>query len=44
MKILYRGAQTYVSMARLVGAAFYAAVAILLIAFARWLAIPFGKN
>ena len=44
MKKLFRGAQTYVSIARGLSAAFYFAVAVLLIAFALWLAFPFGEN
>jgi hypothetical protein len=44
MKALYRGAQACVSLARLLSAAFYFAIAILLISFALWLALPFGKS
>jgi hypothetical protein len=44
MKALYRGAQRYVSIARLLSALFYAVIALLLISFAVWLAIPFGRN
>jgi hypothetical protein len=43
MKKLYRGAQTYVSIARRISAAFYFTIAFLLIAFALWLALPFGN-
>ena len=43
MKTLYRRAQTYVSIARRVSAAFYFTIAFLLIAFALWLALPFGN-
>jgi hypothetical protein len=44
MKTLYRGAEAYVSIARRLSAAFYAMIAILLIAFALWLAFPFGEH
>ena len=44
MKTLYRGAQTYVSVARRLSSLFYVAIAHLLIAFALWLACPFGEN
>ena len=44
MKALYRIAQAGVSIARLLSAGFYFVIAILLIAFALWLALPFGKN
>ena len=44
MKKLYRGAQAYVSIARRVSAAFYFVIAFLLIAFALWLALPFGEH
>jgi fatty acid desaturase len=44
MKALYRGAQAYVSLARLLSAAFYFAIAVLLIGFALWLAFAFGEN
>ena len=44
MKVLYRAAQAGVSIARLLSAAFYLVIAVLLIAFALWLALPFGRN
>jgi hypothetical protein len=44
MKALYRGAQTCVSLARLISAAFYCAVALLLISIALWLALPLGQG
>lgn len=44
MKTLYRQAQTYISIARLISAAFYSVIAASLIAFALWLAFPFGEH
>jgi hypothetical protein len=44
MKSFYCGAQTAVTFARLISAAFYLAIAILLIGFALWLALPFGQG
>jgi hypothetical protein len=44
MRRLYRGAQAYVSFARVLSAAFYAVIALLLIGFALWLAYPFDRN
>jgi hypothetical protein len=44
MKRLYRGAQAYVSIARRISSAFYFTIAALLIAFAVWLAFPFGEH
>jgi hypothetical protein len=44
MRKLYRGAQAYVSIARRLSAGFYFVVALLLIAFALWLAYPFGES
>jgi len=44
MKPLYRAAQACVSFARMLSAAFYFTVAILLVSFALWLALPFGKS
>ena len=44
MKALYRAAQAGVSFARLLSAAFYLTIAILLIGFALWLALPLGQG
>jgi fatty acid desaturase len=44
MNSYYRLAQALVSTARIVSATFYAALAILLIAFALWLAFPLGQG
>jgi hypothetical protein len=44
MKTLYRAAQVGVSIARLIAAAFYFAMAIVLLVFALWLAMPFGSS
>ena len=44
MNSFYRFAQALVSTVRLIGAAFYAALAILLILLALWLALPFGQG
>jgi hypothetical protein len=44
MKTLYRAAQTAVSLARLFGAAFHLTIAILLIGFALWFALPLGQG
>jgi hypothetical protein len=44
MNSYYRLAQTLVSIARMASAAFYAALAILLIVLALWLALPFGQG
>jgi hypothetical protein len=44
MKSFYRAAQTAVSLARLFSAAFYLTIAILLIGFALWLALPLGQG
>lgn len=40
MKSVYRGAQSALSIARLASAAFYGAIAILLIGIATWLVLP----
>jgi fatty acid desaturase len=44
MKSLYRGAQTAVTFARLVNAAFHGALAVLFAGFALWLALPLGRG
>jgi hypothetical protein len=44
MPTLYRAARGYVSIARLIGAAFYGTIAILTLALAIWLAHPFGAS
>jgi hypothetical protein len=44
MKTLYRAAQAGVSLARLFSAAFHLTIAILLIGFALWLALPLGQG
>jgi hypothetical protein len=44
VKSFYYAAQTVVSLARLLGAAFYLAIATLLIGFALWLALPLGQG
>ncbi len=44
MKSFYRGAQTAVTFARLISAAFHCALAILFIGFALWLALPLGQG
>jgi hypothetical protein len=44
MKSFYHAAQIAVSLARLFSAAFYLSIAILLIGFALWLALPFGQG
>jgi len=44
MNSYYRLAQALVSIARIVGAAFYAALAILLIVLALWLALLLGQS
>jgi hypothetical protein len=44
MKILYRAAQAGVSLARLLSAACHLTIAVLLIGFALWLALPLGQG
>lgn len=44
MNSYYRLAQALVSIANLIGAAFYAALAVLLILLALWLALPPGQG
>jgi hypothetical protein len=44
MKFLYRPAQTAVTFAHLVNAAFHGALALLLVGFALWLALPLGQG
>jgi fatty acid desaturase len=44
MKSLYRGAQTAVTFARLVNAAFHGALAVLFAGVALWLALPLGQG
>jgi hypothetical protein len=44
MKMLYRAAQVSVSLGRLIAAAYYFLIGLLLLAFALWLVLPLGQS